>query len=140
MNKKACLLRLLMLMYFGSISCSRKAMKENMLIRMSIADLNQNLALYEDSFVAVSGFLTNRGENYYKDLQPFLEDTLGRAIPVTVWHPIEIPPMQNPSIPRPKVMRDYLNIYIELTGYLRQGAVEDNYYLDVKEGKVLQEK
>lgn len=98
---------------------------------------------YIDSLLKVSGTLVNRGGDYFKNLQIVLEDTLGNSIPVTIWVPIEIPPVLDPSKPRPKVLHDYLDKEIELTGYLRKGGLmqssEYEYHIEVKEAKVLYE-
>jgi hypothetical protein len=96
-----------------------------------------------DSLLKISGTLVNKGEDYFKNLQIVLKDSLGNSIPVTVWVPIEIPPMLDPSEPRPTVLYDYLDKEIELTGYLRKGRLmqssESEYHIEVKEAEVLYE-
>ena len=85
----------------------------------------------------------NKGKDYSRDLQIVLEDSLGNTIPVTVWVPIEIPPMLDPSKPRPKVLHDYLNKKIQLKGFLRKGSTVQSsgseYYLEVEEAEVVYE-
>jgi len=86
----------------------------------SIIELNKNSASYVDSFITISGKLLNVGKDYFKDLQIVLKDSLGNAIRIRPWLPVEIPPPQNPSLPRPKVMSDYLNKDVVLKGFWRQ--------------------
>lgn len=110
---------------------------------VSIAVLIDRPSSYVDSHLVVSGRLVNKGENYFRDLQLVLEDSLGNTIPVTVWVPVEIPPMLDPSKPRPKVLHDYLNKEIQLKGFLRKGSIRQSinyeYYLEVEEAEVLYE-
>ncbi|KYK20510.1 hypothetical protein AYK25_08830 [Thermoplasmatales archaeon SM1-50] len=110
---------------------------------VSITVLIEKPNSYVDSRLMVSGTLVNKGKDYFTDLQIVLEDSLGNTIPVTVWVPIEIPPMLDPSKPRPKVLHDYLNKEIQLKGFLRKGSIRQSsgyeYHLEVEEAEVLYE-
>lgn len=142
MTNKILFTGLLIILFFCCVCSGRKTVKDKLPIRISIEELTQNPKMYLDSFVIVSGLLINRGTDYFKDLRVVLEDSLTNAIPVIAWLPIEIPPAQDPSIPRPKTLRDYLDKRVELRGYLRHGKsdafADHEYYLEVKEGKLLQ--
>jgi hypothetical protein len=118
--------------------CGRKRME-----KPSIEELNQNPTKYLDALVIVSGFLTNKGENYFKDLDIVLEDSLGNTISVLPWIPIEIPPARDPSLPRPVILRDYIDKTIKLKGYLRHNEAslpsKYKYYFEVKEAEILKD-
>ncbi len=130
------------------IYCCKKGVKEHpaeaIAKPLSIEALVKNPSQYIDSLITVSGILINQGKDYFKDLQVVLKDSIDNTIPVTVWVPIEIPPMQDPSIPRPKVLYDYIDKKVELKGYLRSGKFrpshDSKYYFEVKEATVVQGK
>ncbi len=110
---------------------------------VSIEQLTTNPSIHVNSFVIFSGLLVNQGTDYFKDLRPVIQDTLGNGVPVTIWVPIEIPPMQDPSMPRPKALHDYMDKKVKLKGYLRSGKLgpskDYEYYFEVKEAEIVYE-
>jgi len=129
--------------------CCRKGVKETQTTQLisktpSIENVTKNPVLYFDSLVTISGTLINAGKDYFKDLRLVLKDSAGSTLKVLPWLPVEVPPVQNPSIPRPKILSDYLNKKVTLKGYLRQDKTSQVniliYYFEVKEVEIIQTK
>ncbi len=116
--------------------CGRKNVKDKLTL-VTVEQVNQNPVKYQDSLITISGLLKNRGESYWQNPQFVLEDSSGNGILIQPWLPLEMPPMQDPSVERPKIMMDYLDKAAKLTGYLRPDTNDFfkgyEFFFEVKE-------
>ena len=114
---------LLFLFMFTITNCAKKSVEIKTTAPFNpeptVAQIDKHPPVYFDSLIITSGTLVNLGADYFKDLRLVLKDSAGNSVPVLPWVPLEIPPMHNPNIPRPKILSDYLDQHIKIKAYVR---------------------
>ena len=97
----------------------------------AIADLIADPQYYVNKTVIVTGFLRNRGSNYYTNPHFVIEDDTLKKITVTEWAPLEYmqPPPGSNITNMPKAMDYWLNKRLRITGIFR--CSETECYVDV---------
>lgn len=102
----------------------------------SINDLKRSPEKYVNKTIVVRGRLRLMGRNYFTDPRFALTDEAGNQIPVTIWAPLEVPP----PIPgseelfknKPKVMGDYLDRKLSITGSFRFDPAKGEKSIEVE--------
>jgi hypothetical protein len=89
-------------------------------LKVEIEVIAKDPAKFSDRLLETEGVLKNAGGNYFTDLRLVLTGNKGGEIEVTAWAPLEVPPPRpGPNRPRrPKVMSDFLDRRMRLTGRL----------------------
>lgn len=111
-------------------------------LEVSVREVKDMPEKYLDKRVVVKGKLKLVGD-YWKEHEWFIEDTEGNRIRVTHWarHEVALPfPLPSEKRVRPKIMSDYIDKDLLISGHVKFDTKGKYYYVYVESVKELQEK
>lgn len=128
----------------GDLIVSAYAQKQE----VTIEELKQRPEVYlKEDAIVVKGKLRNIGSGYFENFEFVLEDENGNRIHANPWLPFEVmlPPPGKEHIKVPKVMANYVEKWIIVTGKIKINPgnikwIKGSHYIEVQTAKEIENK